>query len=268
MTGKKVSLYLLTGTLLMCTLQLDGWAQRTKSSLSAGEQRKAEKGLKDNKYFFYFIDSTVSNFGNEDEKKIFKEAIQRDIMARLLYMKFRFSESYREIRRSQELLIKVYRSSLKRDLENTMSLLNGFAGLIAGSEAVRPRHYLHLGYRDKKVAETHMMMADNYRESLLSMRLYKYVRAIKKAKHGKRYAFLAFIYGSSSIQEQFQMKPLTFDRIEEYINRLADENSKDTYLTIHYDNYYRLHREQSFYDRVWNDPSLRDLPEYSEYMSD
>ena len=47
-----------------------GYAQRTKSSQNAGEQRKAEKGLKDNKYFLYFIDPSVTNFGGDEEKKI------------------------------------------------------------------------------------------------------------------------------------------------------------------------------------------------------
>lgn len=257
---------------VLCVMFISGsmtqnlWAQRTKSSLSAGEQRKAEKGLKDNKYFFYFIDSTVSNFGTEQERDIFKKAIQHDILAQFLYMKFRFGESYREIRKSQELLIQLYRSVLKRDLEDTMSLLNGFAGLIAGSDAVKPRHYLHLGYRDKKVAETQMIMADHYRDTLFSMRLYKYVRAIKKAKHGKRYAFIAYIYGSATIREQLEMKPLTFDQVVAHINRLAPEEKKERFLTIHYDNYYRLRDEQSFYDRIWDNPQLQELPEYKEYF--
>ncbi|MBN1531973.1 MAG: hypothetical protein JXA20_04865, partial [Spirochaetes bacterium] len=72
--------YALIALGVAATLCLTGdlHAQRTRSSLSAGEQRNAEKGLRDNRYFFFFINSSVTNHGTDEEKRIFTEAIRRD----------------------------------------------------------------------------------------------------------------------------------------------------------------------------------------------
>ena len=135
---------------VLCCLAVSGdaFGQRTRSSLSAGEQRYAEKGLKDNRYFFYFINSSISNFGTEEEKTLYTEAIRRDLIAQILYLKFCFHESFVEIKRSQKILIEVYRKVLKRDLDMTSGLLDDFARASIKSDKYRSKHYLKLGYRD------------------------------------------------------------------------------------------------------------------------
>lgn len=240
--------------------------QRTKSSLSAGEQRYAEKGLKDNRYFFYFINSTISNFGTEEEKSLFKQAIQRDILAQMLYMKFLFHDSFVEIRRSQGILIDLYRTSLDRDIEATKKLLHTHAPGVVKSGLDKARLYLRLGYRDMADAKIDMVMADNYREALYSMRLYKYVRAIKKAKHGKRYAFFAALEAGTAAEERKEWGRETFDQLQKRIENLSAEE-KDTNLLIHLDNYYRSKGDKSFYDTIWENPNLQDIPEFSEYLN-
>jgi len=239
-------------------------AQRTKSSLSSGELRSAEKGLKDNRYFFYFINSSVSNLGDDEEKKIFREAIQRDILAQVLYMKFLFRESFQEIRKSQKLLIDCYRLTLKRDIRMTKELLNGFTKAAAKSNDNRARHYLMLGYRDVAEASQYLEMADNYRETLYSIRLYKYVRAIKLAKHGKRYAFYSIIESNIPIDKKIELGYLGFDELKKRIESVSGDK-KDLYLLIHYDNYYRT-KEKSFFDVIWDDPRLNELEEYRQYF--
>ena len=158
-------------SLIFISHNSDLYAQRTKSSLKAGEQRFAEKGLKDNRRFFYFINSSVSNFGNSKEKSIFKEAIQRDLIAQLLYMKFLFHDSFVEVRRSQKLLVDIYKKTLVKDIINTKKLLNRFANEVIKSEKFKARHYLKLGYRDVAHSKMHMMMADNYHPKLFSHQL-------------------------------------------------------------------------------------------------
>ena len=252
--------------LLISLLPYYGFAQRTKSSLSAGEQRHAEKGLKDNRYFFYFINSSISNLGSDEEKAIFKEAIQRDIIAQLLYMKFQFHDSFLEIRKSQKLLIDLYRLTLKRDIKITRELLNGFAPRVVESGNDRARHYLKLGYRDVVHSNSDMLMGDNYRENLYSMRLYKYTRAIKMAKHGKRYAFFSLF--ESGIEPSAKINKWGFLSFEELEKKIVEstEDNKDYFQTIHYDNYYRARADKSFYDSIWENPLLNEIPEYSEYL--
>ena len=239
-------------------------AQRTKSSLSAGEQRSAEKGLKDNRYFFYFLNSSVSNLGNEEEKALYREAVQRDLIAQQLYMKFLFHESFTEVRHSQKLLISCYRKVLRRDIAATGVLLNEFAAEVLHGDDAQARNYLHLGYREREVATQFFVMADNYQERLYSMRLYKYVKAIKNAKQGKRYAILAMISIRTPHAQTLQ-NPLTFKDIMERIPQVAGER-KSEFIRLHYDNYYSAETPPSLYDRVWDKPSLNEIPEYGKYL--
>jgi hypothetical protein len=260
-------------------------AQRVKSSLKAGEQRNAEKGLKDNRYFFYFINSSISNFGTAEHKKLFKEAIQRDLISQLLYMRFMFLESFAEIRKAQRILVDLYRVTLKKDIKASKDLLNQFAPTVIASKDKSALGYLGLGYRDMKVAQTYLAMADNYRESLYSLRLYKYVHAIKKAKHGRRYAFRAillsldllalhkersedYVYerGDEILHVKARIKGITFEELEKRLSEIPPAEKTEYYRTIHLDNFYRTNAQKSFYDVIWETPDLHEIKEYKEYL--
>ncbi len=241
-------------------------AQRTKSSLSAGNQRNAEKGLKDNRYFFYFINSSITNLGTDEEKKLFREAIQRDIIAQQLYMKFLFLESFKEIRRAQKILIDLYRITLARDIGSARGLLNGFAPAVVKSKDHLARHYLRLGYRDTEDARIDMMMADNFQENLYSMRLYRYSKAIKKVKHGRRYAFFSMLEATTTREERRQLGRHDYKELRDMIEAASDPDRKERHLLIHADNYYLPLEGQSFYDSVWDSPNLGEIPEYENYL--
>lgn len=251
---------------LLITPPISLIAQRTKSSLRAGQQRYAEKGLKDNKYFFYFINSSISNFGNKKDRKDYKEAIQRDILSQLLYMKFLFTESFEQIKKAQVILITLYRNTIIRDIRITMKLLNDYAPRVIKSKDDRARLYLKLGYRDSAVAKQYMVMADNYRGKLYSLRLYRYVKAIKKAKHGKRYAFLSAIQCRLKDKERIiGLRWKSFDDLEKLLIKYYPDRQE--YLRkIHYDNYYRTPGKNSIYDIVWEKPDFHELADYEEYM--
>ncbi len=240
--------------------------QRTKSSLNAGNQRNAEKGLKDNRYFFYFINSSITNMGTEKEKTLFKEAIQRDIIAQLLYMKFMFLESFREIRRSQKILIDLYRLTLARDIGTARGLLNGFAPAVIKSKDFLARHYLRLGYRDATDARIDMMMADNFQENLYSMRLYRYSKAIKKVKHGRRYALFSMLEATAPMEDRKELGRRGYEELKKLIGDASAPERRDYYLLVHADNYYLSKDVQSFYDEIWDKPNLNEIQEYAEYL--
>ncbi len=263
-------------------------AQRTKSSLAAGKQRNAEKGLKDNRYFFYFINMSITNLGTDDEKKQFKEAIQRDIIAQNLYMKFMFGESFEEILKSQKILITLYQKTLNKDIAMAKKLLNGFAPAVIRTNDYLARHYLRLGYRDTTDASIDLLMADNFDERLYSMRLYRYSKAIKKVKHGKRYALFALLqikflkdknkelerqaYDSQTYDRKTykdkkkEFGQHTYDELKKLITDASSNEQRDYNLLIHTDNYYRSKDEKSFYDVIWDKPDLSEIKEYNEYM--
>lgn len=250
--------------LLLTAVPNDSFSQGTKSSLKAGDQRKAEKGLKDNRFFFYFINSSISNFGTDEEKKLFKEAIERDMLSQFLYMSFDFKESFTEIRKVQSILIDLYRKVLRKDLDATIVLLNEIAPSVFLNENIKAKEYLRLGYRDKAVSEQFLLMADNYEPNHYSQRLYQYVRAIKLAKHGKRYAFLAMLEIKIPQEEKKSEHEYTFNELKEIIPKYSPENKKDLYSLIHLDNYYLTGVSDSLYDNIWDNPDYMKIQEYKK----
>lgn len=262
-------------------------AQRTKSSQRAGEQVKAEKGLRDNKYYFYFINPSVSNFGTDREKKIFREAIQRDIIAQILYMRFFFKESYSEIRKAQNLLIENYRSVLIRDVDMARKTLNDLAPLVYRTNNTEASRYMQLGYRDLKVATTYLGMGDNFRDKMYSLRLYKYVEAIKTAKHGIRYGVLAYLntrerslddnyrfvfsaYRSAILAFQTAIesqdeRTMMFNSIKRKLEYTALPADLNTYMLLHYDSYFMVKQGKSYYETIWDRPELDEIEDFREY---
>lgn len=250
-------------------------AQRTKSSQSAGEQRKAEKGLKDNERFFYFINFSVSNVSVEEERIICRKAILYDMFAKFLYMKFKFKDSYENIRKTQELLISLYRMVLHREIDEGKKLLDTVSpGPILKDDYVS-KHYCNLGYTNNEQARMYMVMADSYRTTLYSMRLYKYIQALKKAKQAKRYALLAYIAFNHKVsnsrlenKQNVGNEPYIYSYMKTKLESVKDENEKNYMLKVLADSYYRLIDNYSFYDDVWSNGSLQELPEYADYQKE
>lgn len=241
-------------------------AAKASSSTKAGEQRKAEKGLKDNRYFIYYINSTITNFGDNKDQELFEDIIKRDIVSQFFYLRYMFSGSFNQIRIAQKDMITLYRKNLKEEIDSTMSLLNYFAAKVIQSEDPLARMYLRLGYRNTKQAEIDMGMADAYRRTLYSMRLYKYVKAMKRIKEAKRYGILCLIQINLTPREKIEEKKYDFDKIAELIEKYAPEKEKDRLLLIHKDSYYRFNEEVSFYDKIWQNPDLTNYPVFQEYL--
>ena len=260
-------LLLIVCTILILSNDKSLNAQRTKSSINSGEQRSSEKGLKDNRYFFYFINPTVTNLADNDSRNLFKKAIQRDIISQILYMKFQFHESFGEIRKVQELLLDLYKKTLISELDGAKKLLNDFAPQVIKSNKYVNRHYLELGYKNVVNARQFMNMADNYQEHLYSLKLYQYVKAMKKAKVGKRYALLSLIFTRLDKKKDLKhYQHYGFEDLEKMIAEL-DPDIRENLRLIHYDNHYRTRNAVTFYDMIWKQPALQEIDEYRKYFN-
>ncbi|MGQ9842307.1 MAG: hypothetical protein ACUVRK_01975 [Spirochaetota bacterium] len=278
-SGKQAIILVITiGVMVVMIVLLEHmfvYAQRTKSSQSAGEQRKAEKGIKDNERFFYFINFSVSNVSVEKERAICRKAILYDMFAKFLYMKFRFKDSYEYIRKAQELLISLYRMVLYREIEEGKKLLDTVSPGPILKDDYLSKHYCNLGYTNNEQARMYMDMADSYRKTLYSMRLYKYIQALKKAKQAKRYAVLAYVaYNNKDSKmnldnkQKVEKEPYIYSYMKTKLESVTDENEKNYLLKVLSDSYYRLINNYSYYDDVWSNGSLQELPEYADYQKE
>jgi len=240
------------------------FSQRTKSSLSAGEQRHAERSLKNARYFIEFLDSTVSNSGTEEEKKLYLEAVRRDTISRILYMKFAFHESFGETKKSHRLIIKLFKKIIPREIKDSKSLLNNFARESLKSKDKQSKKYLALGYRSVKWSEKTMVMADNIFERNYSIRIYEYIKSLKRAKYARRYAILALIQARLEKHMRLKIDMDSFLKIKKHIEKYLTDK-KENVILIHKDNYYML-TEPSEYRKIIKNPGLDEIPEYKEYI--
>ena len=244
----------------------DACAQWETSSNKAGEQRKAEKGLHDNRYFIFFLNTSITNYGTDAQRAVFKDVVQRDIMSQFFYLKFMFYDSYVEIRRSQKKLIELYREFLRGDIDMTKSLLDTFAPVVVASEDPLAREYLRLGYRETVNTNVEMGMADNYRPTLYSMRLYKYVKAIKRIKEAKKYAFYSIIRAKMTPEEKRKNQTITFEAINARIGTFAPKEELERFKLQSIDAFYRTGAPKSYFDQLWENPDLDSFPDFQKYM--
>ncbi len=281
MISKRKPVVIVLVLLLSILTAMPSFTQRTKSSLSAGNQRKSEKSLKDNKYFFFFINPAVSNMGVEEEKSLFTEALRRDLIARILYMRFSFDLSFEEIKKSQIILIDLYRKVLKREIDETKALLNESAAEVMESDSGLAKKYMALGYRSSKWAEKVVLMADNINEKNYSIKLYEYVKAMKNVKTAKRYAIAALLEKRIPLEEKINLSKKKHRRVKEKNKINYDDfeevrvliekyipEKKEKYLLVHRDNHYIVVTSPSLFDSIMDNPGLENIPEYETYQKD
>lgn len=242
-------------------------SQRTKSSLSAGEQRHAQRGLKNNLYFVAFINSTITNSGTEQEKEIFTEAVQRDLLARIVYMKFQFHEAFTEIKKSQILLIGLMKILTNRGTAEATQLLNEFAPHVLKSKDNAAKKYLSLGYRAANESGKVALIADNLPERNYSIRIYEYIKALKLAKYARRYAIVAMIEYQLEPEKKGKAPYNDYEKKAGLINTYLKDDA-ERLLKMHSDNYYKIDNGSSFYDMIMSKPELEKIPEYEEYRKE
>jgi hypothetical protein len=264
LTSNKISAAAL---IIFVMLSQTTYSQRTKSSLSAGNQRHSEKSLKDNRYFFNFINTTVTNTGTDEEKKILIEAARRDLISRMLYMKFSFNPAMNEIRTTQLLLIDLFSRIAIREIQSGTQLLNEIAPEVLKTGNKASKKYMSLGYRSADWAEKVMIMSDNLPEKNYSIKIYEYVKAIKNAKYCKRYAIIALIENRIPPEKRGRINYNKYNTVKELIDLYITEN-KEKYSRIHSDNFYKIEATASVYDAVISNPELDQIPEYKNYIKE
>jgi sulfur relay (sulfurtransferase) DsrF/TusC family protein len=242
------------------------FATKASSSVKAGEQKKAEKGLRDNKYFIYYINASITNTGSDEQKTKFSTAIQYDIVAQFYYLRFSFKESYGEIRTAQNLLIELYRENLTEEIVRTRRFLHTHAPKVIHSEDPQARLYISLSYRLLKNAETNMIMADNYKRTLYSLRLYKYIKAMKKLKEAKRYAVTTVLQVSLADRDQLRREYQSYDDIKDLIDVNISDEIKSQMLEYHQDSYYRVDNELTIHEKVWEESNIYDFEPFQKYL--
>ncbi len=264
--NKNLFAVIIFSVLIIFTSNYSIYGQKASGSIKAGEQKKAEKGLKDDRYYIYYINSTITNFGTDEEKNIFADAVKRDIVAQFFYLRYMFTEAYREIRTTQKTLIGLYRKKIDDDYEQVMMVFNGLAAQVINEDDFLAKEYLRLGYRNAKTALIEKNMADHYKLSLFSMRLHKYTRSMKRLKESKRYAVLTLIRLNIDDSEKIKQKKYSFEEISAKLGLYSPPENLDQWNLMHLDSYYKVKGDKSYFDDIWENPDLENYDVFKKYL--
>lgn len=242
------------------------YSQKASSSIVAGEQKKAEKGLHDNRLFIYYLDSSIVNCANEQDKALFTDAVKHDLVAQFYYLRFSFTDSFREIRIAQKLLIDLYVRLLDSESKATEQFLNSHASLVIYSSEQKASSYLRLAYRSLALCRQEKIMADHYKKSLYSMRLHKYIRCMINLKEAKRYGVIAYLQVVAKEKIKAFNGVYTYDDLMKIIDENADPQHRDVLRIMHIDSYYRFVGNESAHAKIWDEPQLDQYQPYIDYL--
>lgn len=215
-----------------------------------------ERKLHENKYFYDFINTAISNFGDQSDIDLFIRSARENYLAHELYLQGNYNGAYKKIRKAHLLLKELYRQVLiQKYRRDARILLDKSAPIIVGAKDNRAEHFLRLGYRDLVDAYRLQRKADNSNRFLYSLKIRMYIDSIKLVRQAKRYAFLGLIESKTPLEDKADFKKQTIDealrkpeviRIPDFervkntvrnmLNRKLFENFYDFFRHI-YDNY-------------------------------
>lgn len=191
----------------------------------AGVERK----LRENRYFLEFVNSGVSNFGDEKCRNLLQKAAVKHYQAYREYLKGQYEESHDFIRQSQlilrDLYVYIYDAIYRRD---ALYLLQSNSVVVVSSRDERAIKLLNLGYRDVKHGDIYRKKGYHYPKHLYSIKIYSYIDGIKYLRQAKRYAFLALIETHTPLPDKADFKVQT---AEDYFNKEPVELQRD-YLRV------------------------------------
>jgi tellurite resistance-related uncharacterized protein len=199
----------------------------------------AEAGLKKNQEYLHLLNPAVSNFGSETEKQVFKRAVNLHLQAQIYFLAFQFGKSYEYVRRTQEVMIKLFETVLDNSRLRVYQDLTSFAPQVFQDKYnVKANKYMQLGIRDLEVAALKMQNEHNTRPWLYLMKLNDLADAIKLIRHANRYVMLLRILYQSIYRTPLP-EQLSYEEAQLIITSGFPGRQKEL-LQEHSDNYFKV----------------------------
>lgn len=227
-----------------------------ESNYSAAQLQMVTYGLEENNLILRTISTTVLNFGDEEDRKLYKRCIQHYIESQILFVEKEFGKSYLRLRHTQFLLIVLYERLLSKNISSLRSELNRLGYISRGNEKLETRSYLELGFRELARAEQKYIFAKNTRPALYLLKLRELLFGIKTVKQAGKFVILLGLLHDSKYPPIYE--DTNFDKLKYEIQRVIF-NDREKYLRIHYDNHFKALGGTNLYEAYWDKPDLPEL---------
>ncbi len=208
---------------LVFILSITSW----KQVAAVGDQVSSERFLAENKYFIQFVNIAVTNFGEDAQVKLFKESGNHDFWAQVSYLQSKYKRTYREIRKSQEIMVNLFSQIMDIYLLDTKKILDRIAPTIIRSKDSQAKHYLTLGYRDLTEAKSQQIVALHSPKVLFSYKIKKYMEGIKLCRRAKRYSILAILHAKTPADQKIGIDKLSYEEIGSKLIKLQESKDQE-----------------------------------------
>ncbi|MCU0823119.1 MAG: hypothetical protein MUF77_00570 [Leptospira sp.] len=227
-----------------------------QSSSKATQLIRVSYGLKDNYEFLRIMNSTISNRGTEIQKQFYKRCVQHHIEAEILHLQMDLGRSYSELRRTQGLLIYLYKNVLEDEIEELETELGRLARVANGKEKTETKLYLRLGYREIAVAKQKYTIGKNIRPYLYLMKLQELAYSLKSLKQAEKYIVLLGLLHEGT--DEFDKEQRSFVGLVNEVKRII-KTDQEKYLRMLYDSQFDSYGALDFYQQIWQKPDLHEL---------
>ncbi len=237
------------GTAVLLAVLLGLWVGVDPARASEGGNGKevkaqilAERGLVLDERFLKTLNPAISNYGSETEKAVYKRLINLHLKTRVYFLAFQFGAAYKHVRRTQEVLLKLYGQVVDRSRVRIHKRLTTHAEMVIKDHYnVKAKKYLSLGLRDLEVARQKTVVSYNRDPWLYAERLNDLEEALKLTRHANRYVMLLDIeYGS--IYRLDRPERQSFPELRLVITSGFPSDTK-VKLLEHDDNYFKVGTE-------------------------
>lgn len=253
------------GGLIAVALLVCSWPHRAVHANEGlvGAEVKAqiatEIGLRLNERYLHTLNPAISNYGDDLERQIYRRAIFRHIRSEILYRALHFNEAYRELQKSQLLLIQLYTRVIERSQDRVDQRLIVYSRRILNEPfPPRIRKYLELGLRDLAVSRRLVTMQANRYPLLFQVRLTELEEALKLTRQASRFWVLISLE-LDSVARSNDPDHINYAEARGLILSGYQERRGDM-LLLHEDNHFKIGPESR--DQLalnWNDPDFSTL---------
>jgi hypothetical protein len=217
---------------------------------------KVTMGMKDNYQFLKMIGPSVSNFGDEQDYKIYKRALQHQVETELLQLQMELGTAYEEMRRTQKISLELYYRILDANIDRVEFELIRLTKVANGLEKTQTHHYLQMGFRELAVAKRKLLIARNTHPQLFLIKLQDCSFALKSVKQAQKYIILLGLLHDGEYESEDEKD--SFEAMKMEIQRVFLEKS-DKYLRFHYDTNFMTYDNRDLFEEIWNKPDLEEL---------
>ncbi len=214
-------------------------------------------GVEENYLLLQSIDATVSHYGDEDDRVLYKRCVQHYLEFQNMFYKRRYKRADQSVLRMQKLLIPLYQKLIVGRHKYLQTELQRIALLARAKDKVQTKTFIRLSYRNLHESEQKLKVAMNTRPYLYLLKLRDLLFSLKIQKQASKYLVLLGLLHLTDQMDSIQ--DTEFFELEANIKNTLPKEDKEIYRMAHYDNSFQTMEKESYLSMFMKNPDMEEL---------